>query len=102
MIEAPDAAFLVPAEHQRSLAVRAEFVEHTDLAVGIAENDEVFPKQPDLDGVAIGLGHLLDQAGRQPVTAHDSAHGRIAFDAAEQVIFLVRQHVTSPRIGLTS
>ena len=68
--------------------------------VGIAEGDEVLAQQPHPHGVAIGLRHLLDEAGGQPVATHHLAHGRIALDAAQQVIFFWGQHGVLPMDNL--
>ena len=72
--------------------MRAVFVEHADAALAVAEHDEILAEQAHLDRRAVGLGHFLRQAGRDPVAAHDLAHRRVAFDAAQQVVFLRRHH----------
>ena len=92
MIKAAQAAVLVAPEHQRRTAVRAHFIEHANAALCVAEDHEILAEQADFQGVAIGLRHFLAQAGRQPVMAHDLAHGRVMFDAAQQVVFLTCQH----------
>ena len=92
MVEAAQAAILVAREHQRGAPVRTIFVEHADAAIAVAEDDEVLAEQADLDRRAVGLRHFLGQAGGDPVPAHDLAHRRIALDAAQQVIFLLRHH----------
>jgi hypothetical protein len=86
------AAFLVAAEHQRRAAVRAHFIEHADATFRVAEHDEIFAEQTHLERIAIGLGDFFDQAGGKPVASDDLAHRRIAFDAAQQIVFLVCQH----------
>ena len=92
VIEAAQPAFLVAAKGQRGLAVGAEFVEHAHAPIGIAEGHEILAQQPDLDGIAIGLGDLLGQTGREPVPTHDPAHGRVAGDAGQDGVFLFGQH----------
>ena len=69
--------------------MQAVFVEHAEPALGVAEDDEVFAQQPGAHRRAVGLGHLLRQAGRQPVPAHELAHRRAAFDAAEKIVLLL-------------
>ena len=76
--------------------MRAVFVEHAEPAVGVAEHHEVLAQQPHLEGRAVGLGDFLGQAGRHPVPAHELPHRRAAFDAAQQIVFLVGKHGVSP------
>ena len=92
VIEAAQAAILVAREHQRGAPVRAVFVEHADATFAVAENNEVLTEQTNLDRRAVGLRDFLGQAGGDPVPAHDLAHRRIALDAAQQVVFLLRHH----------
>ena len=70
----------------------AIFIEDADAALAVAENDEVLAEQPHLDRRAVGLGDFLGQARRDPVAAHDLAHRRIAFDAAQQFVFFGGHH----------
>ena len=72
--------------------MRAVFVEHADATFAVAENNEVLTEQTNLDRRAVGLRDFLGQAGGDPVPAHDLAHRRIALDAAQQVVFLLRHH----------
>jgi hypothetical protein len=92
VIEAAQPALLVAREHQRRASVRAIFVEYADAAFAVAEYNEILAEQAHLDRRAVGLGHFLGQAGRDPVAAHDLAHRRVALDAAQQVVFLGRHH----------
>ena len=92
VIEAAQAAVLVAGKEQRRPPVRAVFVEHADAALAVAKHHEILAQEAHLDRRAVGLGDLLRQAGRDPVAPHDLAHRRIAFDAAQQVVFLGGQH----------
>jgi hypothetical protein len=92
VIEAAQAAFLVAAEGERRPAVRAELAQHAEAALGIAEDDEVFPEQPGADRRAVPLRHFLGHARRQPVPAHHLAHRGFALDAAQQLVLLSGQH----------
>jgi alkylhydroperoxidase family enzyme len=92
VIEAAQTAILVAREQQRRPPVRAVFVKNSDAALAVAKHHKVLAQQTHLDRRAVGLGDLLRQAGRDPVTAHDLAHRRIALDAAQQVVFLGSHH----------
>ncbi len=72
--------------------MRTVFVHHTDGAIGVAKNNEIFTEHPRLDGGAVRFAHFLDQAHRCPVSAHQRAHWRIAFDAAEQLVLFLCEH----------
>src|SRR5512146_572555 len=81
MIETAQTAFLVAAEDERGLPMRAMLAQHAEPAFAVAENDEVLAKEPRACRRAVGLRHLLRHAGRKPMPAHDLSHWRIAFDA---------------------
>jgi hypothetical protein len=107
MIEAAQPAFLIAAEGERHPAMRTIFVDHAKPALAVAKHHEILAEQSDLQRRAIRLGHLLDQAGRHPVAAHDLTHRRVALDAAQQVVFLCGHHrlasqacLRGPRTGL--
>ena len=71
--------------------MRAGGSHDADAAVAVAERHQVFAEKPQQHRIAVGLGDLLEQR-RQPVAAHQLAHGRVAFDAAYELILVVRQH----------
>jgi hypothetical protein len=52
----------------------------------LRERRKVFTEDTCLRGCAIGLGHFFDQAHRRPVSAHELAHGGVAFHAAQQFV----------------
>ena len=74
--------------------MRAIFVEHAEPALGVAEHHEVLAQQLDAQRLAVRLGHFLRKAGRDPVAAHDRPHRRVAFDAAQEIVFF-RRHASS-------
>jgi hypothetical protein len=82
---------------QRSAAVGAVLGEHAELAVRIAEYHQVLADQARFHRGAVFFRHFVRQAHRQPVAAHDAAHRRIAFDAAEELVLFRGQHVLAPR-----
>src|SRR5947207_12351273 len=72
--------------------MRAVLVQHAELSVAVAEDHQVFADQPRLDRRAVLLGDFFRKTGWQPVAAHDAAHRRIAFDAAEKLVLIPGQH----------
>ena len=82
--------------------MRAVFVEHAEPALGVAEHHEVLAEQAHAQRRAVGRGDFLREARRDPVAAHDLPHRRVAFDAAEEIVFFGRHGVVSGRILLIS
>jgi hypothetical protein len=74
VVGAPDAVFLVAAEVERSAAVRAEFVDQADLALGIAKREQLLAEDRHAHLRAIGIGDFARQQDRHPVAAHQVAH----------------------------
>ena len=72
--------------------MRARLLNEADLSVGIPERDEVLAEQSHAHRIAVGIGDLLGEQGRQPVAAEDLAHRRGALDPGEQLVILVREH----------
>ena len=98
VIEAAQAAFLVAAEGERSLAVRTGLAEQAELAVAVAERDELLAeKLQRCTGAPSGVATCSDRQRRHPVAAHQPAHRRIALDATQQLVFRLRQHGRSPQ-----
>ncbi len=92
MIEAAQAAILVAPVDQRRPAVRAMLVQHPENVAGIPEDDEILAEQARADRRAVLFRHLLGQAHRQPVAAHQLPHGGGALDPAQQLVLLAAQH----------
>ena len=93
MVEAAQTAVFIAAIHQGSFAVRAILVHHTHTAQGVSEHHQIFAQNSGLDGRAIGLRHLLNQANGQPLPAHELPHRCIALNAAQQFIVFRCDHV---------
>lgn len=96
VIQAAQAGVFVAAVDQRRTTVRTILVEHANVAFRVPEYDQVFAEHARFDRRAVRLADLFDEANRRPVSAHQLAHRGIAFDAAQQFVFLVGQHVMSP------
>ena len=92
VIDAAQAAFLVAPEIQRDAAMRAEFLDQADAALGVAERDEVLAEQADAHRRAVGLGDLARKQRGDPVAAHRVAHRRARADAGDEFVLLARQH----------
>jgi hypothetical protein len=67
-------------------------VEDAEPSPGVAEHHQVLAEEARAHRRAVGFGHLFREAGRHPMAAHEAPHRRVAFDAAEQVVFLGVQH----------
>src|SRR5262245_10833384 len=85
VIQTAESALFVAAEDERSTAVQAMLAEHAEPSARVAEDDEVFAKHAYPNGCAVGLDNLFRHAGRQPMTAHDLAHRRVADDAGQKI-----------------
>mgnify|MGYP001141747806 CR=1 FL=1 len=96
VVEAAQTAFLVAGQRERGAAVRAVEIEHAELAVGIAERDEVLAQKAERRGLAVRLGDFLGQAGRDPVRTHEATHRRIAFDPAQEIVVCGGEHRVWP------
>ena len=96
VIEAAQPAFLIAAEHQRGAPVRTVFVEHAEAAVAVAKDHEVLAEQPNPDRGSIRFRHLLGHAGGDPMPPHELAHGRVALDPAQEIVFLGGHHGQPP------
>ena len=89
-------AFLVPAQRQRGAAVDTEFIEHTDLAVGIAEHDQIFAEQLRAQRRAVRFGDLMGRTDRQPEPAHHAAHRCIPAGAGKSLVLFGADHGCVP------
>ena len=96
VIDAAQPVLLVAAEPQRRAAMRAELVDHADLAVGGAEGDEVLAQEPHADRRAIRLRQLPRQQRRNPIAAHGLAHRRPGADPGQTLVLFARQHGLPP------
>ena len=62
VVDAAQAALLVATEEQRRAAVRTERADHADLAVGVAEGDQVFAQGARANRVAVRLAAARPRA----------------------------------------
>ncbi len=74
VVGAADAVLLVAAEEQRSAAVRAELVDQPDLAVAVAEREQLLAHDLDAHLRVIGLRDLVGEENRHPVAAQQVSH----------------------------
>ena len=88
VIDAAQAALLVAAEVQRDAAVRAELVDQPDLAVGVAERDQVLAEQPHAHRRAVGLGDLAREQRGDPIPPHRVAHRGALAHPGDEFVFL--------------
>ena len=66
VIGAANAVLLVAAEKQRGAAVRAELVDQSGLALGVAEREELLAQDLHTHLRAVRLGDLAATAGPAP------------------------------------
>ncbi len=92
VIDAADAAILDPAQRERGAAMHAELVEHANLALAVAEHDEILAEQALGQRRAAGRGQAVGRADRQPETAEQRAHRRAGPDPAQAVVLFARHH----------
>jgi hypothetical protein len=67
--------------------MRAGLVEHADGALAVAKHHQTLAQDARPHRVAVGLADLFDQAHGHPMLAHQPPHGRVAFDAAQPLVF---------------
>ncbi len=96
VIDAPQAAFFVAAEKQRSAAMGTVFAEQSDLSSSIAESDEVFAEQTHAHGRAIGFGNFLREQGGDPIAAKQTTHRGAGMHSGQQLVFFFREHASFP------
>ena len=92
VVEAAQTTLLVTTIDQRRATVRTVFVHHAHLALAVAKHHKIFTEDTCFHGCAICFGHFFDQAHRRPVSAHELAHGGVAFHAAQQFVLFFGQH----------
>src|SRR5690606_18294607 len=83
VIDAAQAVFLVPAKEHAGAAVRAGILDDADPAGGGPEGDEVLAEQTEAHGRSVRDGQLIRPHSRDPVLAHEVAHGRTGTDATQ-------------------
>jgi hypothetical protein len=95
VIDAAQSAFLVASEKQRGAAMRAAVIHHADMALAVAEGDELFAEQHQTDRGTVGNELGRHQCG-DPVTAHQFAHDSTGADARQFHPVLGRRHLILP------
>ncbi len=93
MIGATQTAFGRDAVDQRHAAVRATRGDQAELAVQIAEENEVLAEQPHREGVA--LLHLRDGGDGIPITPQQTAHRRAWSHPGQTLVLFLRKHEAS-------
>ncbi|MCY1514077.1 hypothetical protein D9M68_486050 [compost metagenome] len=73
----------------------AVLIHYPDTAFAVTEHDQVFAEHASLHRVTIRFRHLLNQADRCPMLAHQLPHRRVAFDPAKQIVFFLGHHFVS-------
>ncbi len=63
-----------------------------DLAVGVAEGDQLLAEQHHPHGVGVGLGQFGREHRGDPVLPHQAPHRRAGADAANELVFFELQH----------
>jgi hypothetical protein len=76
--------------------VRASRVEHSQPAIAIAEGNKILAEDAKGNRRSVRLHELLGQGRGNPMLPHELAHGRVALDAAQQVVFFNCKHWRSP------
>ena len=94
VIEAAQPTLLVPAEHKGCSTVRAVLVHNAHLPFGVSEHHEVFTEDACFDRGSVRLRHLFNQTDRNPVSTHQLPHRGTVFNAAQQIVFFMRNHGT--------
>jgi hypothetical protein len=83
---------LVAPIDQGDAAVRAKFAHHPHQTQGVFKNHQVFSQDTRAHRCTIRFGHFLTQAHRLPVATHELAHGSIAFNTGDQLVFFFGHH----------
>src|SRR5262249_29884326 len=92
VVDAAQAAFLVACPEQVRPAVRAILFEQANLAVGVAEGNQVLTEQPDFDRAVVWCWQVTRWQKWQPVLADELAHQRAWANARELLVVFLRQH----------
>ena len=92
VVDAAQAALLVPPEVERRAAVPAALRQQAHPSERVAEDDQVLAEEADAHGVAVRLGQLPGQHDGDPVAAHQVAHRRPRRDVGQQCVLFHAQH----------
>ena len=83
VIDAAQAAVFVAREIERRAAMRAVRAEQADLALRVAEGDQILAEQAHAKRRPVALGEFGGQQRRLPVLAQQVAHRRAGPDARQ-------------------
>ena len=92
VVDAAQAAGLVPSEEQRGSAVGAVFLHETNAPLGVAEDDQILAQQTDALRVAARVRDLGAEHHREPVLAQQTAHRRPGAYAGQQFVVFLGEH----------
>src|SRR5215469_10140651 len=93
VIDATNSAFLVSAPEKAGAAVRAEFIDDADPALGIAKGDKILGKNPDTNRRTIRTWKFGAQERGQPILAKIAAAKRVRISLREQPVLFMSQHL---------
>ena len=85
VVHAADAALFIATEKQRRVAMGAAVVHHAHATGRVPERDQLLAEQFQADRVAVGP-QLRRQRRRDPVLAHQLAHGGAGPDPGEVLV----------------
>src|SRR5262249_24558560 len=85
-------ALLVPAEKERSAAMRTVVLDQSQLSMRVSECNQSLAEQQDPHGIAVGRRQLTRQQRWDPVLAHEPAHDRSRTYATQQLVVFDAQH----------
>jgi hypothetical protein len=72
--------------------MRAALVDQPDAPLRVAKQHEVLAQQPHPHGRAVARGDALGERDRDPVAAHQLAHGRAGPHSRQPFVVFARQH----------
>jgi hypothetical protein len=89
VVDAAQTGLFVASEEQRCAAVGTGLREESDLAVRVAECDEVLAEEAYAERRAVRLRHFARQQRRCPVAAQQVAHHRAGADLREELVLFL-------------
>ena len=75
----------------------AGVLDQADSARGRAERNQLFAQELDAHGGAVGRWELIGADGREPVLAHEVAHGCTRADATKDFVVFQAKHLETSR-----
>ena len=92
MIGAAQPVLLVASEPERHAAVGAEFVDHADAPLRVAECQQPLGKKFDAHRRAVRLRHFVRQQRWNPIAPEQVAHRRARPGLGQKIVVLARGH----------